>query len=54
MEGGTGTSSSTAIVSGVKTKIGLLVVIVLKRVLRVVKVGGYRIRLAGSGVLRGV
>jgi hypothetical protein len=54
VDGGTGASPSTAVVSGVVTGIRLLVVMILKRVLRAVKVGGYRIRLTGPGIIRGV
>jgi hypothetical protein len=44
MEGGTATSPSKAVVSGVVTGIRLLAVMVLQRILRAVKMHGHKIR----------
>jgi hypothetical protein len=52
VEGGTATSPSTVVVSGVVTGIRLLVVMVLKIFLRAVILSGYIIRPAGSGLSR--
>ena len=54
MEDELASSLCTVVVTEAVTGIRLLVVVVLKKVLRAVMVGGYRIRPTGSGISRGV
>ena len=54
VEGGTATYPRMVFLSGIVTVIRQMVVRALKRVLRVVMVGGYRIRPTGFGLIRGV